>query len=55
LTGCDAVAYRHGGRIAAARDKANPKKTDVAEHPKVFDHIGLLFNEPPGTTELFFI
>jgi hypothetical protein len=31
------------------------KKADVAEHPKVFDHIGLLFNEPPGTAGLFFI
>ena len=31
------------------------KKADVAEHPKVFDHIGLLFIEPPGTAELFFI
>jgi hypothetical protein len=24
------------------------KKTDVVEHPKVFDHVGLLVNEPPG-------
>src|SRR5712692_3804608 len=24
------------------------KKTDVAEHPKVFDHVGLLANGPPG-------
>ena len=24
------------------------KKTDVAENPKVIDHVGLLFNEPPG-------
>jgi len=23
------------------------KKTDVAEHPGVFDHVGLLVNEPP--------
>jgi hypothetical protein len=22
------------------------KKADVAEHPKVFDHVGLLFDEP---------
>ena len=26
-----------------------PKKTDVAEHPKAFHHVGLLVNEPPGT------
>jgi hypothetical protein len=31
------------------------KKADVAEHPKAFDHVGLLFNEPPGKTGLFFI
>jgi hypothetical protein len=24
------------------------KKADVAENPKVFDHVGLLLNEPPG-------
>jgi hypothetical protein len=23
------------------------KKADVAEHPKAFGHVGLLFNEPP--------
>ena len=28
------------------------KKTDVAEHPKVFDHVGLLFNEGPGKAGL---
>jgi len=27
----------------------NRKKADVAEHPEVFDHVGLLVNEPPGT------
>src|SRR4029453_11497815 len=26
-----------------------PKKADVAEHPEVFDHVGLLVNKPPGT------
>ena len=31
------------------------KKADVAEHPKVFGHVGLLGNEPPGRTELLFI
>ena len=24
------------------------KKADVAEHPKVFHHVGLLVNEPPA-------
>ena len=31
------------------------KKADVSEHPEVFDHVGLLVNEPPGTAGLFFI
>jgi hypothetical protein len=30
------------------------KKAGVAEHP-AFDHVGLLFNEPPGKAELLFI
>jgi hypothetical protein len=31
------------------------KKADVAEHPEVFDHVGLLATEPLGTTGLLFI
>jgi len=31
------------------------KKADVAKHPKVFDHVGLLVNEPPGTAGLLSI
>ena len=31
------------------------KKADVAEHPKAFDHVGLLTNEPPGKAGLLFI
>jgi hypothetical protein len=31
------------------------KKADVAEHLKVFDHVGLLFDESPGKAELLFI
>ncbi len=34
---------------------AKNKKTGVVEHPKAFDHVGLLVNEPPGTAELLFI
>jgi len=34
---------------------ASKKKADVAEHPEVFDHVGLLFNGPPGMAELPFI
>jgi hypothetical protein len=28
------------------------KKADVAEHVEVFDHVGLLFNEPSDTAGL---
>jgi len=31
------------------------KKADVVEHPKVFHHVGLPTNEPPGTAGLPFI
>jgi hypothetical protein len=31
------------------------KKADVAEHPKAFDHVGLLSNEPPGKAGLLLI
>ena len=30
------------------------KKADVVEHLEVFDHVGLLVNEPPGTAGLPF-
>jgi hypothetical protein len=31
---------------------ARTKKADVVEHPKAFDHVGLLMNKPPGKVEL---
>jgi hypothetical protein len=31
------------------------KKADVAEHPKVLDHVGLLSNEPLDAAELLLI
>jgi len=31
------------------------KKTDVVEHPKAFDHVGLLTSEPPGMAGLLSI
>jgi hypothetical protein len=31
------------------------KKADMVKHPKVLDHVGLLFNEPLGTAELLLI
>jgi hypothetical protein len=31
------------------------KKADATEHPKAFDHVGLLVNEPPAKAGLLFI
>ena len=31
------------------------KKTDVVEHPKALNHVGILFNGPSRTAELPFI
>jgi hypothetical protein len=41
------------GRVVEKGSKT--KKADVVEHPGVFDHVGLLVNEPPGTAGLPFI
>jgi hypothetical protein len=42
--------------VLGGRDRPAPqKKTDVVEHPQVFDHVGLLVNGPPGRAELPFI
>jgi hypothetical protein len=30
------------------------KKADVTEHPGVFDHVGLLFNEPSSGAGVLF-
>jgi hypothetical protein len=56
LTGCEADAHCHGDNITAARARGkSTKNAGVVEHPKEFDHAGLLVNEPPGTAELLFI
>jgi hypothetical protein len=41
--------------VANVPRRQEQKKTDVAEHPEMLRHIGLLVNEPPGTAELPFI
>jgi hypothetical protein len=40
---------------AWAKNEHKTKKAGVAEHPEVFDHVGLLANEPLGTAELLSI
>jgi len=42
-----------GGMTVARR--RNRKKAGVVEYPEVFDHAGLLVNEPPGAAGLPFI
>jgi hypothetical protein len=37
---------------ASHEQSPSNKKTDMVEHPQVFDHAGLLFNAPPGLAEL---
>jgi len=38
------------------RGKQETKKADVAEHPEVFHHVGLLINKPSGAiARLLFI
>jgi hypothetical protein len=41
--------------VDSKRLATKTKKADVAEHPKVFGHVGLLVNEPLGKAELLFI
>jgi hypothetical protein len=41
--------------MALSEEGRGAKKTDAAEHRKVFGRIGLLFNEPPGVARLPFI
>jgi hypothetical protein len=40
--------------LQATLATASEKKADVAQHPRVFDHVGLLVIGPPGTAELPF-
>jgi hypothetical protein len=41
--------------IANVSGNQEQKKADVVEHPQVFDHVGLLINEPPSTAGLLSI
>jgi aromatic ring-opening dioxygenase catalytic subunit (LigB family) len=43
------------GRVGHAVTSRAHKKTDVAEHPEVFRHVGLLFNKQPSSARQLFI
>lgn len=47
------VGDHHG--LTAPRHHGRQKKTDVADHPQVFGHVGLLFSEPPGFAGLLYV
>ncbi len=51
----DTFVHAFPVRWIYAMDHAKTKKNDVAEHPEVSNHVGLLANEPPGQAELPFI
>jgi hypothetical protein len=48
------AATRKRWPLADGPTSPRTKKADVVEHPKAFDHVGLLVNEPPGSAELLF-
>jgi hypothetical protein len=51
-----AFPYRSSRRASSTeRLVAKNKKADVVEHPEASHDVGLLFNEPLGRAELFFI
>jgi hypothetical protein len=47
------IALILDSRHYSSSQKVN-KKTDVADHPGVIDHVGLLNNELPSTAGLLF-
>ena len=54
----DSELISHGVSLVPATARRNckrNKKAGVAEHPEVFDQVGLLANEPPGPAGLPFI
>jgi hypothetical protein len=45
---------RGGRQERIASPEIEDKKADVAEHSRAFNHVGLLFNEPPAAGGLPF-
>jgi hypothetical protein len=41
--------------VSPALAPRETKKADVTEHPEVFDHAGLLFNEPSSYAGVLFV
>jgi len=51
----EAVAIQATGECPPGVAPARNKKADVAEYPEVFDHIGLLYDEPSSYAGVLFI
>jgi len=51
------MLFSHLGETQASSgpEHSERKKTDVSEHPEVFEYVGLLVNGPLGLAELSFI
>ena len=51
---CICFSFLSGSSEVAksVRSEQECKKTDVAERPKAFHHVGLLVNEPPGPSRV---
>jgi hypothetical protein len=47
-------AYGNCEPLVSRLIRMNHKKTDVVDHLKVIDHVGLLVSRPPGTAGLPF-
>jgi hypothetical protein len=56
MPGSNGRGVLHRLRLESCASRAaTKKKSDVAERPEEFDHVGLLVNEPPGMAGLPFI
>ena len=52
---CSGLRVRPVSRHCCLSSVRPTKKADATQHPRVLNHVGLLFNGPPGTAGLPFI
>ena len=52
---CTLVRHEAPSRLIPNVSCRQKQKANMAEHPKAFGHVGLLFNEPPGKAKNYFI
>jgi hypothetical protein len=51
----DNFAWNRPPWLVGALHRRKTKKAGVAEHLRVFDHVGLLVNQPPSTNRAAFV